>query len=179
MPAYSALTPLGLRILNELPGWAQSEPLYRAAAHITAKESERMLSRAEEARDAAIPSKKKALLLEIWEAMFNLPRNPPAKTVEERWETVLGRLRRIIEDPSGTAWIARVNDQIGLGWTYEEEADNVLQVTVPWKPGSEQFEFARRIFEEEIPAAWELVYGSEEGFVLDASKLDLESFHAS
>lgn len=171
------MTPLGRQILNELPGWAQSDPLYRAAAHIWAKESERMQQRAAEVRDAAIPAREVPLLLEVWEAALHLPRNPPELTEAQRWEAVLGRQRRAIEDPSGFSWIKRVTEQIGLGWVYEEEAPNIIRVTVPWEAGSERFNFARMILEEEIPAAWQLIIGSEEGFTLDKSKLDVEPFH--
>lgn len=177
MPALEALTPLGRQILNELPGWAQNDPLYRAAAHIWAKESELMQGRAAEVRDAAIPSQKNPLLLEVWEVSLHLPRNPPEKNEAERWEAVLARLRRAIEDPSGTSWVKRVTEQIGLGWTYEEKAPDIIEVTVPWPAGSERFIFARAILEAEIPAAWELVIGSAEGFTLDQSKLDVEPFH--
>lgn len=177
MPTLDAMTPLGRRILNEMPGWAQSEPLYRVSAHIWAKESERMLAKAQEVRDAAIPDRMVPLVLEVWELMVKLPRNPPGQSPTERWEAVIGRLRRAIEDPSGVGWVARVTEQIGLGWSYLEEAPNIIRVTVPWAPGSEQFLFAVRVFDEEKPAAWEVIMGFEEGFVLDRSKLDLESFH--
>lgn len=177
MPTLESMTPLGRRILNEMPGWAQSEPLYRASAHIWARESERMLAKAQEVRDAAIPALMVPLVLEVWELMVMLPRNPAGKSTAERWEAVIGRLRRAIEDPAGVSWVARVTEQIGLGWSYVEEAPNIIRVTVPWAPGSEQFLFAARVFDEEKPAAWEVVYGSDEGFVLDKSKLDLEPFH--
>lgn len=176
MPTLEAMTPLGRRILNELPGWTQFEPLYRGIAHVWAKESERMLAKAEEVRDSAIPGRRGTLVLSVWEAMVKLPVEAPGLTVEQRWEAVIGRLRRMIEDPSGVAWVQRVSEQIGLGWTYLEEADNKLRVTVPWAPGSDQFLLAERVLLEEIPAAWELILGSAEGFILDRSKLDLEPF---
>lgn len=178
MPTLEVMTPLGRRLLNELPSWAQNEPLYRAAAHVWSKESERMLAKAEEVRDAAIPSRMVALVLEVWEAMVKLPRDPAGKTTEQRWEAVIGRLRRAIEDPSGVSWVARVTELIGSGWTYVEEAPNILNVTVPWPPGSENFLLAERVLNEEKPAAWELILGFEEGFILDVSKLDLEKFHS-
>lgn len=171
------MTPLGRQILNEMPGWAQGEPLYRAAAHIWAKESERMMARAEEVRDAAVPAKGLPLLLEVWEASLHLPRNPPELTTAQRWEAAIARLRRVIEDPSGFSWVKRVTEQIGLGWTYEEEAPNIIKVTVPWEPGSDRFVFALTVLEAERPAAWKIVMGSEEGFILDQSKLDKEPFH--
>jgi hypothetical protein len=133
-----------------------------------------MLARAEEVRDAAIPAREGALGIELWEIQLHLPRNPPGFTEPQRWEAILARLRRAIEDPSGLTWIARVTEQIGSGWTYVEEAPNIIKVTAPWPPGSDAFLFGESVLLEEIPAAWTLVYVSVEGFVLDASKLDLE-----
>lgn len=177
MPSLEVMTPLGRQILNELPAWAQNEPLYRAAAHIWSKESERMQERARQVRDAAVPAAKSPLLLRVWETMLHLPIEPPEKNELERWEAVLARLRRAIEDPSRTGWIARVTEQIGLGWVYEEEGPDVIKVTVPFPAGSERFIFARSVLEAEIPAAWQLVLGSSGGFTLDQSKLDKEPFH--
>jgi hypothetical protein len=172
------MTPLGRTLLNELPGWAQNEPLYKAAANIWSRESERMLAKAQEVRDAAIPSLEVPLLLEVWEASLHLPRKPAGLTEPERWASVLARIRRAIEDPSGLSWVKRVTEQIGSGWSYVEEAPNIINVTVPYPPGSEAFLFGERVLLEEIPAAWELVYGSTEGFLLDVSKLDEEPLDA-
>lgn len=177
MPALASMTDEGRDILNALPGWAQAEPLYRAAAHIAAKESELMRQRLGEVRDSAIPAREGTLLLEAWEVLVKLPRAPEGKSVSERWAAVIARLRRAIEDPSGISWVARVTEQIGSGWTYEEEAPNVLKVTVPYPPGSATFLLAERVLERMKPAAWLLILGSAEGFVLDQSKLDKEPFH--
>lgn len=179
MPALSAMTEEGRAILNELPGWSQADPMYRAMAHIAAKESALMRERLAAVRDSAIPKLEGALLLEAWEVLVKLPRAPEGKSEGERWTDVLARLRRIVEDPSGISWVARVTEQIGSGWTYEEEAPNVLRVTVPWPPGSEAFLFAERVLERMKPAAWRLIIGAAEGFVLDKSKLDKEPFHSS
>lgn len=178
MPSLAAMTPEGRAILNQLPGWAQFDPMYRAAAHIAAKESTLMRERLGAIRDGLIPSREGPLLLAAWEALVKLPRNPPAKTDAERWAAVIGRLRRAIEDPSGLSWVARVTEQIGEGWTYVEEAPNVIRVTVPWAPGSERYLLAERVLERMKPAAWRLILEFEEGFVLDKSKLDKEAFHA-
>lgn len=171
------LGPAARELLNLLPSWAQTEPLYQGICAAWGNERERLLTKVEEARDAAIPSRMVPLALAIWETMVKLPRNPPGKTVAERWEAVIARLRRIIEDPSGTAWVTRVTEQIGSGWTYLEEAPNILNVKVPFAPATDAYIAGERVLLAEIPAAWELVYGSEEGFILDVSKLDKEQFH--
>lgn len=178
MPSLASMTPEGRAILNELPGWAQFDPMYRAAAHIAAKESALMRERLGAVRDGLIPAREDLLLLEAWEALTLLPRNPGGKSTAERWAAVLGRLRRAVEDPSGLSWVAHVTEQIGEGWTYEEEPPNVLRVTVPWSPGSERFLLAERVLERMKPAAWLLILESAEGFILDKSKLDKEPFHA-
>lgn len=177
MPSLEVMTPLGRTMLNELPSWAQNEPLYRAACHAFAKEHERLVAKAQELRDGLIPSRMVGIVLELWEVMVKLPRNPPGATTTERWDAVIARLRRVIEDPSGTTWIARVTEQIGAGWVYVEEAPNIINVTVPWQPATDRFIQAERVLLEEIPAAWELVLGFEGGFILDRSKLDKEQFH--
>lgn len=136
-----------------------------------------MRERLAEVRDGLIPEREGPLLLEAWEAMVKLPRDPAGLTTQERWAVVIGRLRRAIEDPSGLSWVARVTEQIGSGWTYKEEAPNILRVTVPWEPGSERFLLAEAVIDRMKPAAWRLILGSEKGFVLDKSKLDKEPFH--
>jgi len=173
------MTPEGIELLNELPGWAQNEPLYRAACHLAAKESALMRQRLEDIRDSLIPNRRGVVLLEAWEVLTMLPRNPDDQTVTERWDAVIARLRRAVEDPSGFSWVASVTEQIGLGWSYVEEAPDTIRVTVPWQPGSEQFVLAGRVLEKMKPAAWKIVLGSEEGFVLDLSELDKEPFHAA
>jgi hypothetical protein len=171
------MTPEGREILNQLPGWAQFDPMYRAAAHIAAKESALLRERLGAIRDGLTPIREGSLLLEAWEALVKLPRNPAGKSTAERWAAVIGRLRRAIEDPSGLSWVAHVTEQIGEGWTYLEEAPNIIRVTVPWAPGSERFLLAERVLERMKPAAWRLILESAEGFVLDKSKLDKEPFH--
>lgn len=165
--------------LRELPGWAQSAPEHVALCIVTANEGERQEQMAKEVRDGMIPSRANALTLPLWETALKLTVNPVGQTVEERRATVNARLEQAAADPSGVSWEARITRFIGPTWTYKEEEPQTIRVTVPWQPGSPEFQFAKRLFRREIAAAWELILQSAEGFILDLSELDNEPFHAS
>jgi hypothetical protein len=177
MPSLAALTPLGLKMIASRPGWSADDPDMRAVAHVEAKEIERMQERAEEVRDGMIPHRSNLLVLPLWETLLKLTINPAGTSENQRREIVEAGLRRAVADPSGLTWEERVTELIGPSWAYQEEPEQTIKVTVPWKPGSSQFIFAQRVLERERPAAWELTVEFEEGFVLDLSKLDAEQFH--
>lgn len=172
-----------LRILRKMPGWAQNAPEHQAVAVVTAKESVRFRAQLAELREGMIPITANALTLPLWETLYGLPVDPEGQTVEQRRARLLSAILAAPPDPSGLTWEARITALLGPGWSYVEEEEppeedrQRLRVKVAQEPGSIGFEFARRIIERERPAAWEIIVESEEGFVLDKSKLDLEPFH--
>lgn len=167
-------------LLRRYPGWAQNAPEHQAICMAVAGESERLVGKIREVRDGLIPVTANALTLPIWETMLKLPVEPEGQTVEQRRTRLLAALLAAPPDPSGTTWEERITALLGPAWSYVEEEEppeenrQRLRVTVAYPPGSVNFEFAKRVIERERPAAWEIVVGSEEGFILDASKLDLE-----
>lgn len=178
------LSPEATRLLRKYPGWAQNAPEHQAICVAVAGESERMRSKIREVREGLIPFTANALTMPLWETLLKLPVNPEGMTVEQRRTRVLAALLAAPPDPSGLTWEERITALLGAGWSYvEEEGAGELQqrlrVKVAAAPGSVAFEFAKRVIERERPAAWEIIVESEEGFVLDKSKLDLEPFHSS
>lgn len=173
-----ALTARADEMLRELPGWAQSAPEHKAVCVAYANEGQRQEAMAREVRDGLIPQRANALTLPLWETMLKLTVSPSGQTVEERRATVNARLEQAAADPSGVSWEVRITRFLGPTWTYKEEEPQTIRATVPWQPGSAEFQFAKRLFRREIPAAWELILQSEEGFILDLSELDNEAFHA-
>lgn len=159
-------------VLEQIPGWAQDAPEHQALAIVFANESARMRTKAQEVRDGMIPVRANALTLPLWELMLKLQVNPPGLGVAERRGLVIGKLLAAPPDPSGTTWQQRVTSIIGPTWTYEEEAEQTIKVSVPWGTGTQEFQLARRVLRATIPAAWELNLVSEGGFILDESELD-------
>lgn len=172
------LTGTALSLLEDLPGWAQYAPEFQALCQVYGRESERMMQLAREVRDGMIPMRANLLTLPLWESLLKIAVNPPL-TEAERRAAVLAGLRRALADPSGLGWEERVTELIGPSWSYDEEEEQTIRVKVPWAPGSENFLIAERVIRRLMPAAWELILESDEGFVLDLSKLDKEPFHAS
>jgi hypothetical protein len=167
--------------LSELPSWCQNAPEFRALAKIFANESARMRAMAAEVRDGLIPTRTNALLLPLWESLLRLTVNPPGFTEEQRRQLVVARLRQSVPDPSGRTWEARITEQIGPGWTYEEkegagEEQQRIIAYVPYPIGAPAFQFARRLLERERPAAWEITVVPGDTFILDKSKLDTTAF---
>lgn len=178
------LSPEATRLLRQYPGWAQNAPEHQAIAVATAGESERLRQHAREVREGLIPLTANALTLPLWETQLALPVNPEGQTVEQRRARVLSALLAAPPDPSGLTWAARITGLIGPGWSYVEEEgagekQQRIRVKLSQPPGTIAFEFAKRVIERERPAAWEIIVESEEGFILDKSKLDLEPFHTS
>lgn len=176
MPALASMTEEGLALLESMPAFMYDDPHTRAVCHVWSMEAARMNEALEAVRDGLIPTKAGAQMMEAWEGELHLPRNPDGVTLEDRRLAVLARLQGIVSDPSGALWISRLRQQIGTGWTYEEDPvdEFLLRFTVPWPSGSEQFLRAQRVIEEERPAAWDFLIGDEDGFNLDVSSMDTE-----
>lgn len=179
MPSWAAMTPLGLEMLRELPGWIQEDPDLRAIVHCHAKETERQLTMLAAIRDDCIVLRATARGLEWWETYYGMTVAPVGWTVEQRRVAVLARITRDPPLSSGLSWQNQLNGLIGEGWTYEEDsAAFKIEMEIPYPPGSDTFKLVR----EQVPrfASWpchlELVLSSVEGFVLDLSELDEEPF---
>jgi hypothetical protein len=164
--------------LRELPGWAQNAPEHKALCQVYANEGARQREFAQRVRDGMIPVQANDLTLPWFETMLRLTVNPPGLTEAERRDLVIARLLQAPSDPSGLTWEDRITSFLGPSWSYVEEEPLTIRATVPWQPGSSQFALAKRILRKEIPAAWELIVQSAEGFILDLSELDNEPFHA-
>ncbi|MGH2939839.1 MAG: putative phage tail protein [Solirubrobacterales bacterium] len=179
MPAWSALTPLGERMLRRLPGWFQDDPDVRAVIHCKAKEKERQLAMAAQIRDDCIPLRASSRGLEWFEMYYELPVNPPGYTVEQRRTIILGHVKRDPPISSGRSWQEEVTALVGGGWTYEEHsAEFKVSIKVPFPPGSDPFEILRIRIPRlpSWPCHLELELSSTEGFILDHSQLDAEPF---
>lgn len=181
MPAWSAMTPLGLAMLDEVPSWLRDDPDTRAVLHCKAKEVERQREMARAIRDDLIPLRAAARGLAWWERYYELPVEPEGLSEEQRRALVLGRIKRDPPISSGLSWQEQVTALIGEGWSYEEHTtDARITVKIPAKPGSELFEVARERIPRLLswPCHMELELVSVEGFVLDLSELDVEPFEA-
>jgi hypothetical protein len=161
--------------LRELPGWAQSAPEHKALCQVFAKEGERQRAAAREIRDGMIAAHANALTLPLWETLLKLTVNPSGATVLERRSRVLAALAAAPADPSGLTFNERLTAFIGPGWTMEEEG-LTLHFTVPYPPGSPEFQLAKRVIERERPAHLAVIVDSSQGFILDLSELDEETF---
>lgn len=181
MPAWSAMTELGLEMLAEIPSWLRDDPDTRAVLHCKAKEVERQRAMAEAIRDDLIPIRAGSRGLAWWERYYGLPIEPLGLTVEQRRTLVLGRIIRDPPTSSGLSWQAQVKSLVGGGWTYEENTETAkITIIVAFPPSSDAFELAKERIPllPSWPAHMELELVSEEGFVLDLSALDLEPFEA-
>jgi hypothetical protein len=67
---------------------------------------------------------------------------------------------------------------IGIGWSYVEQtpADDTVQITVPFAPGTENFLRISELIRRFTPANTDIQIQSVDGFILDESDLDLETF---
>lgn len=179
MPAYSALTDLGLEMLGEIPPWMRDDPDIRAVVHCHAKETERQQEMAAAVRDDCIPLRAGSRGLAWWEQYFGMTIEPVGQTEEQRRTAILGRIKREPPLGSGLSWKAMLTSMIGEGWTYEEfPEDAKIRVEIPYPPGSEVFEIvsAQLPLLPSWPCHLELELGSAKGFVLDLSDLDSEPF---
>lgn len=179
MPAWSAMTPLGLAMLNEIPSWLRDDPDTRAVLHCKSKEVERQREMARAIRDDLIPLRASGRGLAWWERYYDLPVEPEGLSVEQRRVLVLGRIKRDPPISSALSWQEQVTALIGEGWTYEEHTlDARITVKVAFPVGSEMYELALVQIPRlrSWPAHMEMELVSVTGFLLDLSHLDIDPF---
>jgi hypothetical protein len=179
MPSWSALTPLGQKMIGEIPSWLRDDPDVRAVLHCKAKEVERQREMARAIRDDLIPLRASGRGLAWWERYYELPVEPEGLSEEQRRTIVLGRIKRDPPVSSGLSWQNQVTALIGEGWTYEEHTTEArITIKLPYPVGSEIYELARvnipRL--QSWPAHMEMELVSVTGFLLDLSHLDVDPF---
>jgi hypothetical protein len=155
VPAESELTDLGRRLRDSLPSWLREDPDMRAVYHCYAMEAERQREMAREVRDNFIPGRLTEFGLAWWEAILGMPTVLSEPEVVRR-AAVLSRLLASVPDSRGLSW----EEQLALlvpGATYAEDAATYTLT----------------------PAHLDLILVSGEGFLLDLSELDQETFHPS
>jgi uncharacterized protein YmfQ (DUF2313 family) len=181
MPSFDSLTPLGQRMLREIPPWLRDDPDVKAVLHSMAKSKEAIRAAAQQIRDDLIPIRASSRGLGWWELYYGLPVEPEGLSEEARRGIVLGHIAREPPISSGASWQEQVTALIGGGWEYEEHTTTAkVTIKVPFPPSSDMFLLA----ENRIPLlpSWpchlEPEVVSMEGFVLDLSLLDKEPFEA-
>ena len=183
MPAPGVMTPLGLRMLGDLPAKLRGSESYRGVQHAYAREIELFEQRMAWLRQQLFPQTATDLLA-VHEAQLGLPPDPEGKTLEQRRILVLVRYAQLSGDPSGRKWKDDLTNLIGPGWTYaEHDPDDpesppagTLRIVLPFGPESGRYAEVERLLADNGPAHLDIILTSEAGFVLDHSQLDQEPF---
>lgn len=175
------LTPLGEKMLAELPPFLRTDPDHEAVAHALSREIERAEEAIETMRAQSVPSEA-TILLKLWEATVGAEVEPEGIAEAERRTIVTAFLRALVHNPSGLHWEAVIRLLAASGWLYLEHikgdsgtpAANELRVILPFTASSFWFGTIKRLIERLTPAHVKLeVIPTEEGFLLDSSELDV------
>ena len=176
------LSPLAEEMRDALPPKLQESPDYLGVIQALAKECERARSTLESVRKQFNPSKAD-LLLAVWERITRQTREPEGESVAERQAAIVARLRKLLSLGHGSAWQEQVTALVGIGWTYEEHIPgdetsppaNTLRIRLPFPPEGSRYLEALAAIREVTPAHLDIIFESEAGFLLDESRLDLET----
>jgi hypothetical protein len=177
MPAVSALTARGRELLAELPSWAQEDPDVRAVIHVYAREAARLDEFVAELREDLFPGRATERGLAWWEALFGITPADDASVAARRAAALKG-FQRSLGDSAGSAWEENVTGILGSGWTYAEEdpSTDPYEVTIEVALEAGQLAGLAAKLRSITPAHIHLNIVTGDGFILDISELDVESF---
>lgn len=184
MPDPALLTERGREWLESLPVPLRDDPDVQAVIHVQAREADRREEYLTAILDGFFPQRAAELGLRMWEVLLRLRVAPPGWTVQQRRDAVLAALRSLPEPQTGRGWERTAEKLVGQGFTYQEHdpaapaepPPYTILVELPFPAGAPQFEFARTVLRRITPAAWSLTITSGEGFTLDRSQLDQDTF---
>jgi hypothetical protein len=183
MPDPALLTPLGIRMRDSLPPVLRDDPDYLGVIHACAKEIEVAQERIALLRLQLNP-RTATLLLGAWEGALKLPIAPSGQSEDQRRVAIAVALLRLRVEFGGTDWEDAITRLIGAGWTYEEHDPdviasppaNTIRITLPFAALSFMYAFSQSFIRAATPANTEILFAASDGFILDASPLDLTDF---
>lgn len=181
MPDPALLSDRGQRMRAMLPPFLQDDPDYLGVIHAQARELDLIESLLDSIQSNLIPWLADDLLLPAWEATLRLTIDPAGQTTDQRRNTIISFLRKMVTDPTGQQWVAVVTLLIGPGWTYEEHVEGdlssppagTIRVNLPFPSDTRPYDLATRLVEDNTPANTVIEFTSLPGFQLDESRLDV------
>jgi hypothetical protein len=176
------LTPLGVEMRDSLPPVLRESQDYLAVIHALAKECERAREAIELVRAQFNPTTA-TVLLGVWERITRQTVAPVGKNDAERQAAITARLLKMLSIGNGSAWEEQITAVVGPGWDYEEHIPGdatsppvgTLRIKLPFTAEGSRYLEARDAIREVTHAHLELEFESTGGFILDESRLDLET----
>ncbi len=112
--------------------------------------------------------------LEMWETLFGLPPKPAGVTLNQRRARVLASWQKR-NSSAGVDWESAVTRVLGTGsWSYRELTGYVLEVSIPYPPGSytagSMMTFLRKITPAHLQI--NLIYGPH--FLVEISQIGID-----
>ena len=154
-----AFTTLGLARLASLPPDKAGDPDIRAVIDVLAREEERLQARVDAVFDAVFPDRDATGVgLGIWETQLDLPTNP-GLSVYERQQRVLLALSQAADHASGLAFEQILDRYLPPGWTYAELGGCLIEVTIPYDPGSYGLDAIEAYVREIAPSHLDITFG--------------------
>jgi uncharacterized protein YmfQ (DUF2313 family) len=174
------LTDRATKMLATLPSYLADEPLIIRIVQAQANEVDRL--------DALIDKLKTELqpgaatddlgLLGMWEAMLGLPVQPAGGTLAQRQAKVIGALHALSAGDAADVLAALSAAVGGEAFTVLRDTPGMLQDTlaIPYLQGSYNANVIEQIARQQWPAHRQLFVRYADGFLLELSRLDVDSF---
>lgn len=183
MPDPVLLTDRAQVLLEMIPPWFRDDPdvlgVFYAAARLFEEVDgdlgELLLS---------LASVQPTLLLDSWETLLGLPVDP-LRSLDQRRAAIGLAFRRMIPDPSGLRWKQDMDLIMPDGWTYQEHipgdpsspAEDTIRLSVLTSPDTPSAAALLKIVRDSIPANLAIEVDYEEGFQMDLSPMDSQTWY--
>jgi uncharacterized protein YmfQ (DUF2313 family) len=168
------------RMLDTLPGYEQDEPFFARIVQAWADEVDRLDALIDKLETESQPggATDDLGLLAVWETILGLPAGPVGVPVDQRRAKVTGALRGRDASTAANVLATLSAAVAGDAVVVLRDTPAVLQDTlvVPYLAGTYNAAVVETIARRVWPAHRGLLVHYSDGFVLDRSRLDVDSF---